>query len=328
MTTDLSVIKTAIQNPSLIHSKLRQMYRQEIKYPLVERYFEQEYGSGIDVMGRDWDNLIILDALRYDIFEDIHGLNGDLGHVISQASTSLDFIQANFGGKQFNDTIYVTANGWIEKLDSDPFFLTKKAYNNFDNRYASYAPENVYDLAEDTLEQYPDKRFIVHFMQPHVPYLGPKAEELQDRVSQTENVTFKQISKVQDEKSNFSSGETIHNLQSAAERGYISDSELRDVYIENLEIVLEYVRKLKNQFDGKTVITADHGELLGETIGPFGDRLYGHPGEVATLELRKVPWMELEYQSRRDIQSEELIESEQVVDEQVENTLKALGYHS
>lgn len=55
-------------------------------------------------------------------------------------------------------------------------------------------------------------------------------------------------------------------------------------YEKNLEQVLEHVEELSNILEGKTVVTADHGDLLGE------NGLYGHPGNSNLKVLRKVPW--------------------------------------
>jgi hypothetical protein len=48
--------------------------------------------------------------------------------------------------------------------------------------------------------------------------------------------------------------------------------------------VLDSVKTLLRSVDGSVVITADHGNLLGE----FG--LYGHPDYVPAPALKRVPW--------------------------------------
>lgn len=120
-------------------------------------------------------------------------------------------------------------------------------------------------------------------------------------------------------------------LMDAAEAGYVSPAELQAVYVENLERVLEHVERLVERLDGKTVITADHGELLGETTNLYsrltGDR-YEHPGYVWTPELRLVPWLVVPWENRRDIVAERPVERDDVDDEVVEEHLRALGYQS
>lgn len=41
---------------------------------------------------------------------------------------------------------------------------------------------------------------------------------------------------------------------------------MQDVYRENVAYGLEYAQNLLEALDGKTVVTADHGELLGESV--------------------------------------------------------------
>ncbi len=66
------------------------------------------------------------------------------------------------------------------------------------------------------------------------------------------------------------------------------EKELKRAYKNNLEAVLSEVEKIVERFpqENRIVITADHGELLGE------DGLYGH-GYPHPL-LRNVPWFEIE----------------------------------
>ena len=64
---------------------------------------------------------------------------------------------------------------------------------------------------------------------------------------------------------------------------------LRRAYEENLKLVLSYVNELVSYLrrEGLVVITADHGELLGER------GLFGHPERVRVPELVEVPWLEI-----------------------------------
>lgn len=316
----------ALYNPSLFISEAGRLFNKNLIYPILEKKFEKKYGDGIDIIEQDWDTLIILDALRYDAIKKLNYPDGELNSVISRGSTSVDFIQANFGEKELYNTVYITANGWIESLEADPFFLTKKTYNDFNNRHAFYRPENIYNLATDTFTNYPNKRYIIHFMQPHMPYLGPKATDLREKLSRRHNIRFSHFEMMSNSQASGKNKEDIKNLMNAARNGYISARELWQVYIENIEVVMGFAEKLNDKLNGKTVITADHGELLGEKVVPLGDKIFGHPGEVATTPLRKVPWLELKFQQRREIQQDTPISSDLVPDHEVDKTLNALGY--
>jgi len=60
---------------------------------------------------------------------------------------------------------------------------------------------------------------------------------------------------------------------------------LKKAYLDNLHIVLKNAQALCEKLDGKTIITSDHGELLGEK------GLYGHGPPLPRHEkLLTVPW--------------------------------------
>jgi len=63
---------------------------------------------------------------------------------------------------------------------------------------------------------------------------------------------------------------------------------VKRAYQINLDLVLRYVARLiKHLYGGKIVITADHGELLGE------HGLYGHSPGLKFPQLVEVPWFEV-----------------------------------
>lgn len=70
-----------------------------------------------------------------------------------------------------------------------------------------------------------------------------------------------------------------------AEMGEATQSEVREAYKSNLRYVLRKVDNFVENLEGKTVITADHGDLLGEN-GLYGH--YLHESEIR--QLRVVPW--------------------------------------
>lgn len=325
---DQEKIKKGIKNPRLaldhIYNRviIPNINRNLVK-PIYEFEFERKYGNGINVLSEDWDNLIILDCLRYDIFKEMNTLEGDMGSVISKASKSLDFVKRNFEGKNATDCVYVTANGWNEKINSSPFFTTAKTYDSFNERLGFYHPEQVYELSVKTFDEFQNKRYIIHFMQPHAPYLGAQADKLREKISEEYDLNFSQINQLRGRKAD---KPKLTNLQEAAELGYITLDELKEVYIENIEVVLPYVKRLHSKMGGKTVVTADHGELLGERKSPLSRNSIGHPGEIACRELRQVPWLVLEHNTRRETQHDPAIDSKEISDKQVEDTLEALGY--
>jgi hypothetical protein len=158
---------------------------------------------------------------------------------------------------------------------------------------------------------------ITHFMQPHSPYFGERAKAIRQRVTDDHGITFwawdEELCNSDVEKSDT----FMPDLLSAAKEGYITVDELTEVYTENLELVLEYVDKLLDQVDGKTVVTSDHGEMLRSRLG--------HGRELYTEGLRKVPWVVLNTGHRREITSEKPVQQE-TAKLDMDKQLKALGY--
>lgn len=316
----------AAKDPSLFTGEIRRQL-QSIKHQPRKLYFKQKYGPGLDVMSQDWDYLIILDACRYDAFAEVVDLDGDLKCVTSRGSHSIEFCEKNFAGNEYYDTVYVTANGYGARLSQNVFhdlIFTDESdvVSDVDVLHSSsegMAPSTVSNAALEAYNNYPNKRMIIHFMQPHDPYLGPTAEDLRSRVADDGlTVVARDPEKIKNHDTNDSN--VVSTLAGAVNDGYISQEELKEVYYENLEIVLEHVNDLINELVGKIVVTADHGELFGEYD------IIGHPKYRYYKELREVPWLIIDTDDRPDIISEKPTESTIVDEDAVEERLRALGY--
>jgi len=285
-------------------------------YPPV---FRLKHGSGVDVMSRDWENLIILDACRYDVFARQNHLKGDLKRVISRGSSSWEFMEANFVDRSFHDTIYVTANPHTPKLPDGTFYTVVPAYDRWDDKLETVLPGAVTEAATEAHERYPDKRLIVHYMQPHSPHLGPTAEEIRSRLDikgwdnylGTEGKSADRVGVA---------------TWPAVRAGKISRRELQRAYAESVDIVLKHVEDLLDRIDGRSVVTADHGDFLGEKHATGLGRRYGHPTGVFEREVREVPWFVVDTDERRTVSAEEPIGYEQVDEGTVNERLAALGY--
>ncbi|QSX00164.1 hypothetical protein [Haloterrigena alkaliphila] len=325
----LSNFVDACRNPEKFRHELKKRYGDVQKHA-----FYRKYGRPTDIMEADWDNLLILDACRFDYLAKHNSIAGELDSAVSVASTSNEFVEKTFAGKTFHDTVYVSANGFSHHLEDGTFHEFVSTYpesqrDTLDSElYRNYRPEIVRENALEAHERHPDKRLLVHFMQPHGPYFGPKAEALRERLRTNHGLRFSAWS---DDTTVTSRSDGMVYLMDAAEAGYVSPSELQEVYVENLTLVLEHVEALLEGLDGKTVITADHGELLGESTNLYsrvtGDR-YEHPGYVWTPELRLVPWLVVPAEQRREIVAEDPVNRGDVDDEVVEEHLRALGYQS
>jgi hypothetical protein len=292
-------IKKGLTDPTALLRQLNKLYHTRGKR-------RSYYPQGTDVFTQeDWDNLIILDACRYDAFEQAISLPGHLEKRKSKGGMSPEFVRGNFSKKRIYNTVYVSANEWFAKLqdeiDAEIHRFVNLQENYLDLAELSVRPETVTEQALRIDEEYPDKRLIVHYMQPHQPYIGPTGEEHFE----------------------ISPG-LIETLRIS---DHVTDDLLWQAYRENLEIVLKQAERLVEAFTGKTVITADHGELLGERVFPIPVKTYGHFDGLYVEELLDVPWFVCDFDERKAIRSEE-----PVADDGIENTeaiderLRTLGY--
>ncbi|QHS18267.1 hypothetical protein GWK26_02845 [haloarchaeon 3A1-DGR] len=262
-------------------------------------------------MNRDWDNLLILDACRADYFENQHGFKESPECVASPGKMSWEFMEESFLGEEFHDTIYITSNPFATRLPEDTFFKTEYLIDEWDDEIGTIHPEDVVAAGLDAHEAYPDKRLILHFMQPHRPYLGPTAEQLRERVNL---------------KGYRNEGDGLQ-IWGAVKEGKVTPEEVRRAYSESLDIVLDVVDECLKEIDGKSAITADHGEMLGERVFPFTSRVWGHSEGFSTPTLRQVPWLEVAGETRREISASSRVEAdEELADSEVEDRLQALGY--
>jgi len=278
--------------------------------------------DGVYVMDEDWDNLIVIDACRYDVFAEVNTIPGTLSRRRTRGTNTGQFIRENFDGRECFDTVYVSGNSavgayreYIQIHDLMPVWESDSSVADQDDRPAATHLRTVASVARDAVDEYPQKRLVVHFLQPHCPYLVKDGEPL-------------------------SPDSPYRYLDEAVEEG-MSDRELRDLYRENVELVLESVADLVEDLSGKTVVTADHGELLGEPVGLFfkmvhprsnfytgGEHYeYGHESHLRVPELVEIPWLEVEDDGqRRTIRSDPPTARTEIDDKAVEKQLELLGY--
>ena len=297
---DPSLITEAISDPRRAVLELNRLYYQ--------RRQGVEYNTrGTDIFeDEDWDNLIILDACRHDTFAEQAPSRGTLESRESRGSASEQFIRGNFTGKTLHDVVYVSANRWFLHI-RDELDCELHAHHDVERTesLAVSEPEAVTEAALEWNERYPHKRLIVHYMQPHLPFLG----EHSDLFTHGE-------------------GKALHSekLVSLMQSGRATREDLLAAYRDNLRLALDEVETLLDQLVGKTVITADHGELLGERISPFPVSAYCHPHGVYVDELTRVPWHVVSDGERKDVRAEAPSRSRELDAEGTEQTLQDLGY--
>ena len=295
-------VKKVVMNPKLVGRAFnRHWYR--------FRYGDF-YSDGIDVFERDWDNLILLDACRYDLFEQVVDLDGDLTSVQSKGTNTIQFLKGNLRGKTLNDTVYITANPQFHKirdeLDCEFHAVIPLWEDQWNDDAQTVLPETTASAALSVAEEYPQKRLFIHFDQPHIPFIGEGGSDMFDMEKVKEHpLPFWQqpMSGIWD----------------------VTEEEIWDSYAENLQIALRHVESLLRDLPGKTVVTSDHGNLISERVSPIPIREYGHPPFVYTEELITVPWFVTKWDRRKEITSQASV-SRPSAEADIEDRLAALGY--
>lgn len=231
------------------------------------------------IFEEEWDNLIVIDGCRHDLYEEVTSIAKSR---ISLGSSSNNFVERNFSEGDHSDIVYVTANPHIDPFEenaknyfyeltgrkpSETFFEIFYTYlTDWNDDKGTVLADKVVRDAQTAEKLFSDKKKIIHFMQPHHPFV----------TSDLEARGF-------DQELNPDKDDNM-SIWVKCERGLVSREEAWEAYKQNLEYVLDEIDVLTQNLEGKTVITADHGNLVGE------GGLYGHPGNKDYLPLRKVPW--------------------------------------
>jgi hypothetical protein len=228
-----------------------------------------------DLFERDFDNLIIIDACRHDLFEEVEGKTD---YRISKESHSRGFIRENFSEGDFTDFVVVTANPFFEDqifeqiTGRKPYDVFYEVFKTFETKWDEEAktikPESVIEDLKTAQKLFPNKRKIVWFMQPHYPFVNLQVEENNAGMNQR-------------------IGEGGTHIWRECEKGNFLKGDVWRGYKNNLEYVLPFVEESARILNGKNLLTSDHGNLAGE------NGLYGHPGKLNVEILRKVPVKEI-----------------------------------
>ena len=282
-----------------------------------------------EILDEDWDNLIILDACRYDYFKKVYKkfLEGKLEKRWSRGSSTASWCCKTF--TDYLDVFYFSSNPfinsrnirlkelvskgeekwWIKKrikgfdFNWNPTNHFKKVldiwHNCWDKETNTVLPEDVNKIVLKS--RHKNKRKIIHYLQPHQPYLSIKRSNLNKKPKKSRSNKAKKITK----KTRFYLGPLIKSVNRKKQwkiKKYFGIGSLnmmqnlvvnnkidtlKTLYSENLKIVLRNVSSLVNNLDGKTIVTADHGEAFGEN-GEWAHE-YGSVSPV----LRTVPWLKV-----------------------------------
>jgi len=274
-------------------------------YVGVLRRLGDVMGDGRSVFEEDWDVLIVLDACRYDLMTEVadeYEFIDDVARFPSLGSSSQEWLEANFDeSAPLSETAYVTGNPFSEEyLDAREFQVLDEVWRYaWDDDLGTVRARPMTDRAITTWREHQPERMIVHYMQPHYPFVNdPDLHEgmVVDRFGESDGSFWQQV-----------------------RHGTVSRERAWEVYRDNLRYVLNDVALLRETIDADRVaISADHGNAIGE----YG--IYGHPGRVPLSVLRSVPWIETSASVEQEY--EPTTERAADIDADTEERLEKLGY--
>jgi hypothetical protein len=279
-----------------------------------------KYGRGTDPLEEDWDNLIILDACRFDTFVELNNLPGELEARFSVASATMEWLEKTVAGKTFFDTVYLTANPRVNRYENNFFDVVPAWKSHWDGGLNVVPPNAMTNIACDLIQKYPHKRLVIHYMQPHIPFIG---EFGQSEIG-IHDGTRKGVNRATGQNVKDTEYTEPYNL---LEQEKINKESVKKAYRENLEIVLPEIERLLDSLEGKTVVTSDHGEMFGEIGYPTPFRIYGHELRIPAKDLLEIPWLTVNDSTRRKIIEETVAQSSRSInDSDIDEKLRHLGY--
>ena len=265
--------------------------------------------NGTNMFSRQWDICIVLDACRYDLIESVtseYEFLSDLDSIWSVDSKTQAWLKKTVNRtkrKELAQTAYVTGNPFSDYvLNDNPFGKLDEVWRYaWDDDVGTVPPRPITDRAIKIGRSSEFDRLLVHYMQPHVPFLDWENQQ-----------PLKM--------GNFGAEEqAVEDTWGRLRAGEVEEDGVWSAYRRNLEIVLDDIEILLNNVNApRTVITSDHGNGMGE----WG--IYGHPLHMPFEPLRKVPWTSTTAQDRQTHLPEEY---ETITDEtSIDDRLAALGY--
>jgi len=284
------------------------------------------WSLGTNVYEREWDALIILDACRVDAIREVadeYDFIDSVDSMRSVGSTSHEWVAKTFTTEHrasIAETGYVTGNGYFYRTATDQRYppsggvapvgwpqwdvVDVETFDFIDYVWqdggvgdlSTVPPHVVTDRAVENARERDPERLIVHYMQPHGPYI-------------TGAVNDREILP--------NPGDRVTGLREMI-KGDTSKETVRARYMENLRLVLDEVEILLENLDADRVaISADHGELLGE-LG-----MAGHPDGFPVAPVKRVPWITT---SATDTGSHVPDIERSDTETEVEDHLRDLGY--
>lgn len=307
------------------------------------------YPIGTNVFDREWDLLIVLDSARVDAFRELSSttiLPDKIEQIRSVGSASPEWTLQTFTREQqakIAETALISRNSWPETIldeerhehqsdfesqsmrgipkwstvSSDTFAHYERVQSvaNQNDRIhpeSSHIPHVLTDRAISVAREHDFDRLIVWYMLPHYKFIADAIDWTPREMSLGELMEGPEPTRgLRPEEESYA----------PARRGEISSKTVRELYLQNLRFVLEYVSVLLQNVDmERVVISADHGEAHGEK------GVWSHPFGWPFAPVKTVPWAEMTatdektYEPRYNELEREMNDNEQ------REILRDLGY--
>jgi len=250
----------------------------------------------------EWDVLVVLDACRADAFNAVAGRDLPKGKtaeaVRSPACCTAGWIkalgqlrQAGGGGRSNrsyrSDWTYFTANPVVSR-EEGPLGNRVNLVSAWGLVWGLHTPHRIPSVHPQALNglvmawdrwgadsQCP---LVVHYLQPHSPFIGEPALPLA-RWGRGKGDLWRQC-------------HALARPDVAVREGKCTWPEVKEAYLGNLRLVWDAARDLARALwayrpGWRIVVTSDHGEVLGA-----GGR-FGHEADWRDEELYRVPWLQL-----------------------------------
>lgn len=227
---------------------------------------------GTNVFEREWDVLLILDACRYDMYQQIIRNSDRIWSVGSSSDEWMDHTFTDEYADELARTAYVTGNPFSDdRCPAHQLAHVNEVWRHeWDDERGTIYPQPITD---HVIARHRDgyDRVIGHYMQPHYPFIGEKT-------SGDEKMQWNII----DDESHTGEGLALWDQFLYAVRDDFDA--VRQAYDDNLRHVFPHVETVCENVDGRVVVTADHGNALGE----WG--IWGHKPGMVHPKMRHVPW--------------------------------------
>lgn len=287
----------------------RQRIHHRINRPIQYRI----HGPGVDYAEADWDTLVILDACRADLFEEVTDTDrwDEYERANSGSGATRTWFERKWDG-EYGDIVYVSGSPILSRCAPGSFHRTVECWQNAIKEYLNGPdPEVVTKAAIKAHKEYSNKRVVVHYMQPHYPFL------------QDPDLHFTSFAGT--EQWDVNADPRAGDVWEALRAGIVDKDEVWNGYGRNLEYVLKEVEELLDNISGRVVVSSDHGNLLGEITYPIPFREYGHPMHLAQPSLTNVPWA-VHDGPRREVIEERVESTSEASSQEIQTHLQALGY--